>query len=301
VIRYRHTPAFAGVELEVTSFQTDLSRDVVEHRPHRGRGAQLSDRGQAPRRDTLSVALTGDADEITAKRDALVRLADSGAARLFVHPLDGSWMARCTAFSETLDTRATYSITLVEDVPFTARMPERVMDPAERVTLQDVEAAADAYDAEVALLRDDSGATLLPEDSPSGAESLAMVESWGQESGASSSAPVRSELADLEVYRERSSTAQEALFHSEEPAAWRAARKLAQLRGTIELYQAGLQLVTFGNHEVTLGDAMPLISFLSQIYGAADAGRLLGEVMRLNRVANPLRVPAGSRLTLPRL
>lgn len=301
MIRYRHTPAFAGVELEVTSFHTDLSRDVVEHRPHRGRGAQLSDRGQAPRRDTLSVALTGNSDEITAKRDALVRLADSGAARLFVHPLDGSWMARSTAFSETLGTSAAYSLTLIEDVPFSARMPERVLDPVERVTLQDVEAAADAYDAEIALLRDESGTVLLPEDSLSGAESLAMVEGWGQGAGAENPAPVRSELADLEVYRGRSSAAQEALLHSSEPAAWRAARRLAQLRGTIELYQAGLQLVTFGNHEVTLGDAMPLIGFLTQVYGAAEAGRLLGEVLRLNRVANPLRVPAGTTLTLPRL
>ena len=286
MIEYRYTPAFGGVTLDVVSFQTDLSRDVVEHRPHRGRGAQLSDRGQAPRRDTLSVVLTGRSDAIAADRAALVRLADSGEARLFTHPLDGSWMARCTSFSETLDARAAFSITLVEDVPFT----ERMADPTERVTIQDVEVFADAYDADVDLLEDE-----LVGDSPSGADALAMAEGWGGET------PVNAQLAELESYRERSKVAQKSLFKSSNPAAWRAARKLAQLRGTIELYQAGLQRVTAANHSMTLTDAMPLIGFLTQVYGAGDARRLLSEVIRLNGITNPLRIPAGSTLTLPRL
>ena len=288
MIVYRYTPAFAGVVLDVVSFQTELSRDVVEHRPHRGRGAQLSDRGQAPRRDTLTVVLTGTSQEIVTTRQTLLVLAGAGDARLFTHPLDGSWLARLTAFSETLDASATLSLTLVEDVPFT----ERIADPTETVTIQDVEALADAYDAELAML--EVSAT-LPADSPSGADALTMVEEW------QSDRPTSAQLAELESYRARSLAVRDVLFESPEPAAWRAARKLGELRGTIELYQAGLQRIALSHHSLTVHHAVPLIQFLAQVYGATDASRLLGEVIRLNGITNPLRIAEGAILTLPRL
>ena len=115
-----YTPSYDGIPLAIISHETDLAPRVAQHVPTVGRGAQLDDRGRGARVDRLVVKTTGTDTDQLEYRGWLQALANSGAARRFVHPFDGSWLARLAAFSERAAGGSfEFSMTLLEDVPQT--------------------------------------------------------------------------------------------------------------------------------------------------------------------------------------
>lgn len=282
---YRYQPSYDGVELDVTDISTRYGRDVVEHRPASGDGAQVQDMGQQPITVSLTVAITGDERAVLAMRDQLEQLAASGTARTFVHPYRGPMRCRLSQCDVDLVAQKA-RLTLTEDTPFV-----RQATPLPQPTLSDIATAGDELDTAIGLIPLEH----LPHAPiPSGRDALTMAESWQGQT------PVDGQLADLDTYRQQSAETQKTLFATASHEAIDAGLKLQRLRGTLELYQQGLQAARRAYDALTLQSSMPLVHFLTQVYGAGGAALVLDEVLALNSLTDINNVPAGATLRLPR-
>lgn len=283
-IRYRFDASFGGVPLQIVSWSEDLSWDIVQWRPARGRGAQMQARGKNPRQYTLAVVLTGTADEVTAGRDTLNALADTGAARNFVHPVDGPIVCRLVEFSsEVTASEVTYRMTLVEDTNFAAKL-----ETQDRTSLQDVTAAGDAYDATVPLVLDADG-TL-----PDASSAVTAAQSWN------TSTPTREEIeADMGPVREEHAAARESLRSASSLEAYQALIALNDLAGTLQRYAFNVARAANRVTSLQLDSPVPLMVLLAEFYGADAAYRVKDTVVKLNSIKDPLRLAAGTVIKLP--
>ncbi len=291
MIRYRHAATFADVPLDIVSLSTDLGRDVIQWRPARGRGAQLQDRGQRPRQYDLQIVIPGTPAEVTERRDALLAIRDAGTARTFTHPLDGPIVCRLSDLTESLTPgELSYRITLTEDVPFALRIQRDAQ--VDRVTLSDVTAAADEYDAaveELALTADD-----LADSLPSSDAGRTAASSWTP--GETTPDAIR---ADLEPLRADNKAALAALDRDPSLDAYQAAVKLIDFAGTLQRYAWEVERTAARVASLQLDQTAPLIQILSAFYGAETAARRIGEIATMNDIRNPLRVACGTVLRLP--
>ena len=281
-----YTPSYDSVPLDIISHETDLAPRVAQHVPTIGRGAQLDDRGRGARTDRLVIKTTGaDADQLD-YRGWLQSLVASGAARRFVHPFDGSWLARISAFSERMAGSFEFSITLLEDVPHTVRADGNRGSSA---TLQELSVAADELaDATQALAeRAPAQAAVIPD---SAAAVAALPEHAPGETAAM-----------LDSFRGRARQAQDQLRVAVSRSAYEASRALSQFSGLLELYAVARANGSRTLHTYTTQRTRPLIVHMTQLYGASHAGRLAADVAELNGLADILRIPAGPVLRLPRL
>jgi prophage DNA circulation protein len=288
---YRFAASYAGIPLQVVSWTVERSRNVIQHLPARGNGAQLSDRGQVPRTDQLSVQIVGTDTEVTAARDTLIGIAASGEARTFVHPLDGRWAARLEAFQESGGAESiTFSMTLIQGTDFSPLLSQVIL--AEEASLEDVRTAAVQYETAadaVAQADPDLGDTLqLP------SVALTFATSWDPES-----TPAKKIAADLEEYRGGASSSQDRLDRQNTREAYNAAIALLSLRGNMERYARKLQRISPRTVPVEVLADVPLISLLTQLYGGEEASRIQADVIRVNSIAGPTRVRAGTVLKLP--
>ncbi|WP_428262892.1 DNA circularization N-terminal domain-containing protein [Haliangium sp.] len=291
MVIYRFEASYAGVPLQVTAWTVNRGRDVIRHRPARGTGAQLSDRGRREREDQLTIQLVGTDAEITRNRDTLATLADSGDARTFVHPLDGRWAARLSEFGEQAGAEGvTYSMTLVEDRDFSVRLAQVVQ--ADESSIEDVTTAAGAFDeARAAMLEDQPG---LAAEVPDASEAVTMATSWSPETSTSSQV-----TADMGQYRAGAGGAQERLDRERSRRAYNTAVALLELRGHVERYARRIQRLAPRTFALEVLSDTPLISLLSELYGGAEANRIANDVIRINSLASPIRVRAGAVLRLP--
>lgn len=293
MLRYRFAASYAGVALQIVSWSVMRGRDVIRHRPARGGGAQLSDRGQREREDHIAIQLVGTDDEITRRRDALSRLSESGQARTFVHPLDGRWFARLVEFTEQAGPDGvSYSMTLVEDRSFAARLAQAIQ--ADESSLEDVLTAASAFDSARAAAV--SEAPQLASEVKDAGDARAMAERWDpdQTSGAEL-------IADMDHYRADAAQAQARLDRERRRSAYQAGIALLDLRGHIERYRRRIERLAPHMFALEVLADVPLITLLADLYGGAEANRLANDVIRINSIIAPVRVRAGTVLRLPAL
>ena len=278
-----YSPSYDGISLDIVSHETDLALRIGQHVPTIGRGAQLDDRGRGARTDRIVVRTLGAGANQLETRGWLQSLAGSGAARRFVHPFDGSWLARLSAFTERVEGGSFhFSMTLVEDVPHTIRADG---NRGAEATLQELSVAADAMEAstkelgELAALIPNARPWLssLPEQEPG--ETAAALDSWR--------VSVRQAQAELRT--------------RETAVAYEASRALASLAGLLEQYAMRHASAGRRFHVYTTRRARPLIVQLTRLYGARHARRIAAEVARLNSLDDILHIPAGTSLRLPRL
>lgn len=288
-VRYRYPVTYAGVVLDVVSFSGDKGRAVVEHRPTRGRGAQLSDRGRNPRRDSLQIQMTGGAQEAVRKRDLLQALVESGESRTFSHPLDGEWRAKISEYSESIGPDGVMiSMTLIEDTAFPSRLEEARR--ASVGSLQAVSSAAVGADAAFAAISAIDPTFTAPDT----ARATGLAEGWA------AAQPTAAEQGrELEGFRSYSRTEQSRLGALTSPEGYTAAVAWMDLRGELERYGKAVQSRNPRTFLLTLQSSAPLVSVLASLYGAQEANRIYSDVIRLNAIANPLAVRANSELRLP--
>ena len=282
-----YSPSYDGIPLAIISHDTDLAPRIGVHAPAIGRGAQLDDRGRGARIDSLVVKTTGDDAEQLDYRGWLQGLASSGQARRFVHPFDGSWLARLSAFAERAAGGSfEFSMTLIEDVPHTIRADG---NQGASATLQALSVAAQALEAATAGLQP---------------QAPSLAGAIPQPSGVLSTLPEqtpRPTAAALDSWRGQAREAQTQLRADTSPSAYEASRALAEFSGLLELYALARASQGRQLHTYTTQRSRPLIVHLTQLYGASHAGRLAAEVAALNGLVDILHVPAGTALRLPRL
>ena len=282
-----YTPSYDGVPLDIISHETDLAPRVAQHVPTIGRGAQLDDRGRGARVDRIVVKTTGTDSDQLEYRGWLQALTGSGKPRRFVHPFDGSWLARLSEFSERAAGGSfEFSMTLLEDVPHTIRADG---NQGASATLQELSVAAEALETATAAL-----ATSAPEQAaavPGPAPMLAALpEQNPSETGTM-----------LDSWRGRQRAAQTQLRAATSRTVYEASRALATFSGLLELYAMTQPSNGRQFHSYTTQRSRPLIVHLTQLYGAGHAGRIAADVATLNGLTDILHVPAGTSLRLPRL
>jgi hypothetical protein len=294
---YRFQASYAGIPLEVLSWQMSRGRAVIEHRPARGNGAQLSDRGRQPRKDSWTVTLTGSDADITAQRDVLLELDGSGDARIVQHPLDGRWAARLMSFTESAGADGpSYQLELIEDVEFADRVIRN--DDVDDTTLTDVTVAAGRFDA----ARDDlvAAAPDVAASLPDSSRAVALASSWRVDA-TPTLAPTQADAieSDAEELRGTLGAGQKVIDRQRVPEAYAAGQRLLELRGAVERYSRKLQRVSPRSFAVDVLADGPLISLLARLYGGREASLIEADIIRTNAIINPNRLKAGTVLRLP--
>jgi hypothetical protein len=283
-IAYTFTARFAGVDLEVVEWSENLGRTVIRHEPTRGDGAQLSDRGRVPRSYQLSIRLTGDADTVAGKRDALVAIAESGETRVFEHPLDG--VVRCKL--ESFDGKVaagdvSYGAALVEDLAFAERFAATTSPNL--ASIQDIEITG-------AELLDQLNLLTVTAPVPDIEVAVEKAQTWPDRAQADIFADVTALRADvLELRRELDAATDVDLYQ--------ASVALEAFRGSYERYAQAANTIRRATFDLTVGRPVPLIVLLTQVYGASEAEGVADEVARINDVLDASRLTPGTVLALP--
>jgi len=278
---YAFNVTFDDVALSVLEHTTSYGRDIVQHRPASGDGAQVQDLGALPIVTRMTVGLLGDDEEALAARTALVDLYKSGAARRFVHPHLGPMRAKLEACEVDTKTQRA-QVVVVEDKPFTSA--EETAVP----TLSDVTTAAANFDEAVDNLSPPLTQTV------SGADLLQVASAW------SVTTPIEQRTADVEEFRVAARAGQRELNEREDEAGGQAALTLMRLRGALEFYNESVQTFRRAYDSIAIRGPVAVTQILTDIYGAATAATLLDEVLAINKIRDPSRLPQGSTLRVPR-
>lgn len=285
-IEYFFPVRFAGVDLEVESWSEDIGRTVIVHRPSRGDGAELSDRGRVPRQYTWSVRLTGTALQVTDKRAALVVLARTGDTRTLEHPLDG--IVRCKL--ETLTGMVAagdvgFEMVLIEDLAFTRRFPQE--DSPDLGTFPEVEIRASEATEAIEILATPPESTVPDFDAASG-----QASTWEERAQGDI-------VQDVEAFRAEVGDLVRELDRTSDVEAYQAAVSVEAFRAVYEQYSQTVNDARSATFDLVLARPQPLITLLSGIYGAQEAELFTEEVARINDIRDVIRLPSGFLLTLP--
>jgi hypothetical protein len=290
-LNYRFEARYGGVPLLVESWETNRSRNLIVHLPARGKGAQLSDRGGVPREDTLTVRLVGTAAAVTSARDQLIALQDTATAATFQHPLDGSWPARLSDFTERVDANGpVYTLKLTHDAQAEQRAIQSVRQG--QGSERDVAAAVAIYETDKAA---------LAEDEPETAAALVAGDELRDPVRAWATAPATQVELDAQHQREQISASTATLDGLLSPEAHETALALLQVQASLDSYRRTLRQFSPTLAAIVVPSDRPLVRILTDLYGAARADELLDDVIRSNSITDPLRVRAGTTLQLPPL
>jgi prophage DNA circulation protein len=289
-VRYRYPVTYAGIELHVLTLAHEQTRDLVEWRYARGDGAALSDRGRAPRRDTWTIVIVGDADEQEERRARLLALSLSGEARMLSHPMDGQWYARIVSFSSTVDAATdTWEAVFLEDLPVTESRADELR--GEQSSREAVAASAEAVGA-LALELEDSAMEAAA------TQAVDLADAWlmSVDEGEPPWAP--DQRAELDAWRTRCDATVEDLGRSSEPGAYTALVAMHAMWSEVERFARTTRTTAPRSFPVTFDSSGPLMPVLVSVYGI-EARTRQREVVRLNGLRNPLAVPAGAVVLFP--
>lgn len=140
------TASYAAVALEVQSIRTDFSRRVDRYRPERGDGAETFDRGKVERVDSLDVILPGAPDQVRRAIEDLREIHESGAVRIFSHPVDGVWRARLGTLNLSIQPGSVSASMDLIQVTIPATSAQNTTDPSLETTTNDVAVEAEVAD-----------------------------------------------------------------------------------------------------------------------------------------------------------
>lgn len=278
--------SFGGQRLWLSRISTDLSRTVVVHELSHGDEHPVQDQGRGPVRVTASARFDWFLDDVAPidQIRALKALIDD-KPRILSHPVEGSFLARVGPF--TYDVGEDSVITA--ELQFFAVQEVVAVSPAGAGGIPAsaegaVAAAATSLTAEL----DELGvASTLP------TEAAAAADSWS----ADPELNPRAVYAQTGSLTERISILADDLEadHDTWPA-YRATILLAEaLRAAAESATAALAQ-TF---QLQVGAPIALRALVASIYGADEADDRYLQAMRLNDLANPACIDAGTMLQMP--
>jgi prophage DNA circulation protein len=282
--------SFGDVPFLVTSISTERGRDVVVHSPAQGSKHTLAAQGKRLRRATCEIKFIDQPGQAPydERYQALVKLFEGDETRIFVHPLDGSYPAQIAELDVTSDASA---LEIVATVVFLHEQNEKpVLDPAAGInTLAGVEAVSVAVDRATSVLDEfELESSVLP-------DVKSTVEAWGDATN----------LDSQEVFLGVSSLTQQIdaeivrleLLKSNET--WTAYREMILLR--YELVRAAQAFTSNAPTliEIFVEQPSPVMAIAAELYGGALAQQRRDEIVKLNRIRTPARVPAGTRLKVP--
>lgn len=289
----QYVGAFGGVDLWITSTQSRSGRDVAVQSPSRGDRHVIQDRGLAIRRTTCELLFATmpqelEGDSYIERFQAFQRMANTGEAATFTHPLDGSYTARIESFEYNANAdedaiRAT-AVFIAEDEPIFVRRPGggATTDAGEEA----VAVAAAVADAAVVAA---GVVTTAP------AKTNATVAGWA----AQTKLDAASVLLEVATVSREIDAAIALTNYATSYEQWAAFKALVLLR-----YQLARAAETFTAESSRVFDLYvtspePLLAICARVYGAANAEERAAEVARGNRIRTPGLIPGGTTLKMP--
>jgi prophage DNA circulation protein len=120
--------SYAGISFWAESVSGRAPRRVIEHQSFGRTGSDTEDTGAPSRRDTISARMDYDS------YIDLYKAVHGGKPRLFTHPIFGSWQARASIDSDSVEARrpgvVTFSITFTEHKTAALATPKASKSPA---------------------------------------------------------------------------------------------------------------------------------------------------------------------------
>lgn len=304
--RIMFSARFGGLPIDVITTRDTFRRAIIRHEYPRRDGAELDDEGALAREvDCLLIfsdprkALPDDPPDWIGlnhreRFERFVKVANAGKAREFVHPLYGSFPARCESFeaSSAGENRDQISVQakFVEDglnpVALTATIAKPIEGGAAAV---DVEAKA-ASSAAAALPAGDG--ELVTDTATSAAEEVAR---WD----ANPDIDPNEVTTGLQRISDDIDTTIRRLDLLSTPNGYPTYRALARLHAQVRRAAERARRDAPALIQITTAAASPLRVLLADVFGAAGADAHMAEAIRLNRIPDPTLVEAGTVLTLP--
>lgn len=275
--------AFGDIRLNIVSFTHESGRDWVFQSPTRGDKHIGQDRGLRIRRTMCELVFVGPGYEDALR--AFDEAAGSQDARLFTHPVRGSYLAVCEGWQYEADAEATEirgQCTFVElEEPKAVSPLGAGVSPA--AGPEAVAVAAEKADAALA----DIG---LSSDAPQFA--VSTVVGWVRDEEI---LPQTVQLQLASVASELDDTI-ELLQLAQDIESWGAYKQIVLLRR--QVFQAAVSVLAETDRLVDFvvpSDA-PLLTIATRLYGAQDARSRATQLAQLNSVKTPGMVRAGTRL-----
>lgn len=287
--------SYGDVDLYISSLSSTGGRDLAIQSPSRGDRHLVQDRGLSTRRSRLEllfVSMPGERANYFERFQRFAAFANGEAAQIFQHPIDGSYLAKVESFSYEVDAesesiRASASFIALENTEFVFAAGNGADGSAgvESVTV----AALTANDAITAAGLIDPFSTTVA------AETADAVTAWS----VSDRLDPAQVLLEVNTLSRKIDSAIAATNYATSYEKWDAFKALTGLR-----FQLGRAAEVFTANTARVFDLFvdgpqPLLAICAQVYGAAQAEQMAGEVARGNRIRTPGLVPAGTTLKMP--
>lgn len=283
----------AGVRLYIASLDTDAPRDLVKHRPVSGDDVEVDDRGRGEHTtdvELLFATMPGETQSPKARFDAFNALVNKGNGAegyYFTHPVEGTYRVAIGAFRYSLRNgviRATATFTRVGTIEAVVPIGPSVSPEA---GLEAVTAAADAATAAL----DDVD---LESDVP--AEAVATATRW-----ADPDVSARAVFLEVGSASKRIQGEIDALDLVSDLLLWPAYRALIELQHALAGAADAATAEVANVFSLLIERPTPLRAICARVARgtSTSAEDLYAQVMRLNDVATPARIPTGTTLIVP--
>lgn len=288
-----YAAAWGPILLWVANVETDNSRSLVIHEPSRGDTPVVQDRGLATRVSRMMLLFEHDMpgeDKSPIRRfREFKEMVDAGEARLFTHPIDGSYRARVRDFRYTIDSETQTARAEVEFIPDEEVRPVSPTGPLTSGVAGEgaVTAAADAVDAAFAAVELETDIT---------DQARAVVEGW---SAAGDELGVRQVLADVADLSARYGAEINRLRLEHDLALFEAYRTMIMLGEATRVAGIAATSETSSTFTLRIDRRISLLALMAQIYGGANASDAARQALNLNDIRTPGWLEIGQILVLP--
>lgn len=271
--------SFDGIAIHLLDIDDDLSRTTIRHEYPNTDGAHVVDTGAAPRTCDCSVVFMDDEQGTSIEHAKRLLAAFDGEAKLFVHPIHGSWMAK----PEGVHLRAnaserdymTMQVTFVED--------------GVDVTREDLAASPSAR-ASV----DDAAAELTRRaPTTTGEDAIAAADSW--ESPTVSAQQINRDLSHLANQIQQET---DRLELAADVANYPTIRAYQLLHNNLRNLAAAVIASRPKLTSYTVPVSGPVLAVAQQLYGGRAAIERADELLELNSLPDPAWIPEGTVLTV---
>lgn len=289
---------YGGVDLLVSTIETQVGRDVVTQSPFRGDKHVNQDLGLKQKVAQVTVLFCdqpGKADWMLRAKQFL-EATESDAPTVFTHPILGTYTARIT------------DVSLIAEAQFSIEFRARILAEDEpQVTFQasaGVSAGAGVESVTVASTNVTNASALASltaaENSIASAvatASIAIVAGWSA---------VDAQLLDAQqVFLEVASltnqidSAIESLSLEGDLALWPVYQAMILLRFACVRAAEAVTSTALNVFDLVVTQPRPLLAICAEIYGPALAEQRWSDVTQLNRIRTPGLVPSGTTLKMP--
>jgi hypothetical protein len=280
--------SFGGLRLWLSRISTDRGRSIVEHAPSAGDDYTIQDRGQnliRARASALFEWMDGDDLSPVQRIRALLAMVDD-KARMFSHPIEGSYLARVGPFSYDVDA-STGAITA--ELEFVPVADVQAVSPVGGGSIAATGAGAVSMAAEaLAFELEDVGIT---SDVP--AQASAAADSWA------SSDPVNPRDVLAKTGSLTSQLGDQADDLDDDLDMWTAYKATVILSETVRAAAEAATADTAQTFVVRVGTAIALRALLQGVYSAEEADLRYQQAMALNDIVSPAWIEPGTELQLP--